>query len=53
MERTVEIRFSEQAESILDATEASRSDVVDFLVEKRGFTVGGNEVVSFLEAEQG
>lgn len=49
MERTVDISFSDQAEMLLDETSYSKEDVVEYLVEGGGFTVGGNDVVSFLE----
>lgn len=49
MERSIDISFSDQAELLIDETDYSKEDVVDFLVEGGGFTVGGNDVVSFLE----
>jgi len=52
MKKTVDVSFSDQAEMILDETGYSRDEVVDFLVENGGFTVGGNEVISFLDSNR-
>jgi len=49
MERTIDISFSDQAQTIIDAADADEEDVVDFLIEAGGFTVGGNEVIAYLE----
>lgn len=49
MEKTIDISFSDQAQTIVDAAEVDEEDVVDFLIEAGGFTVGGNEVIAFLE----
>lgn len=49
MERTVDVSFSDQAEMLVEAAGVDKEEVVDFLVEAGGFTVGGNEVISYLE----
>lgn len=49
MRRNIEISFSDQAETLVEASDADREEIVDFLIENGGFTVGGNEVVTFLE----
>jgi len=49
MRRNIEISFSDQAETLVEASDADREEIVDYLVENGGFTVGGNEVVKFLE----
>jgi len=49
MEKTIDISFSDQAETILNASGIDKNDVIDFLVEQGGFTVGGNEVIGYLE----
>lgn len=49
MEKSIDISFSQQAETIIDAADVEKEKVVDFLIENGGFTVGGNEVIAFLE----
>lgn len=51
MERQVDISFSDQAKTIMQASDVSKQDMIDFLVEAGGFTVGGNEVIAFLESK--
>ena len=49
MKKSVDVSFSDQAEMILSETGYEKDDVVDYLVKNGGFTVGGNEVSSFLD----
>jgi len=49
MRKDVQIEFSDQAKTLLASIDASKEDVADFLAEKQGFTVGGSEVVQYLE----
>lgn len=51
MKRTIDVSFSDQAQTIVEAADADEEEVVDFLIEAGGFTVGGNEVIAFLEKE--
>jgi len=53
MEKSIDVSFSDQAQTIVDAADADEEEVVDFLVENGGFTVGGNEVIAFLENKRG
>jgi hypothetical protein len=50
MNKRVEITFSDQAETIIESVSASKEQVADFLADQAGFTVGGSEVVQFLES---
>jgi len=52
MKKSVDVSFSEQAEMILTETGYEKEEVVDYLVENGGFTVGGNEVISFLDSKR-
>lgn len=49
MNKSVEITFSDQAETIIQSVDASKEDVAEFLADDAGFTVGGSEVVQYLE----
>ena len=51
MKREVEVRLSDQAKTILQATEFSEEEVIDY-VTKDGFSIGGREVIGFLESHQ-
>lgn len=52
MKRELDISFSDQAEAIIDAADVDKGKLVNFLVEKGGFSVGGNEVVAYIEDKQ-
>lgn len=52
MRKSIDISFSDQAETIIRASKIDKEELVDFLVEGGGFTVGGNEVVAYLEYKE-
>lgn len=52
MEKTIDIDFSQPAKVIISETGYSQSDVIDFLIDAGGFSVGANEVVAFLQNKE-
>jgi len=49
MKKSIDISFSDQAETLIESSGIEREELVEFLIEAGGFTVGGNEVIAFLE----
>jgi len=52
MKKSVDISFSDQAKMILTETGYDKEEVVNYLLENGGFTVGGHEVISFLDSRR-
>lgn len=49
MKRELDISFSDQAESIIQAADLDKDELVEFLIDRGGFVVGGNEVIAYIE----